>query len=167
MAATAWLMSSFSSCIVWGFDSYTVFFKCPQRKLLPPHPACRGIFSGDTWKVRYTNQIPTRYRNWRTTSATQLQPSKSLLHGVYLNMIRCVQLCIDAGGNHLQHLLWWYTLSAFGYCIDFCIYAMLRTWANFSWPTLYNQQKRWNRLKENAFKLFPEVCYSGIELLHR
>jgi len=27
----------------------------------------------------------------------------------------------------------------------------------------YNQQKRWNRLKEKAFKWFPEVCYSGIE----
>ena len=24
---------------------------------------------------------------------------------------------------------------AFGYCIDFCIYAMLRTRATFSWPT--------------------------------
>jgi len=36
------------------------------------------IFSGDTWTVRYTNQIRTRYRNWRTTSATQLQPSQSL-----------------------------------------------------------------------------------------
>ena len=38
------------------------------------------IFSGDTWKVRYTNQIRTRYRNWRTSSATQLQPSKSLCY---------------------------------------------------------------------------------------
>jgi hypothetical protein len=26
---------------------------------------------------------------------------------------------------------------AFGYCINFCIYAMLRTRATFSWPTLY------------------------------
>ena len=28
MAATAWLMLSFSSCIVCGFDSYIVLFKC-------------------------------------------------------------------------------------------------------------------------------------------
>jgi len=49
MAATVWLMLSFSSCIVCGFDSYTVLFKCPQR-------------------------------NWSTTSATQLQPSKSLCY---------------------------------------------------------------------------------------
>ena len=26
---------------------------------------------------------------------------------------------------------------AFGYCIKFCIYAMLRTRATFSWPILY------------------------------
>jgi hypothetical protein len=26
---------------------------------------------------------------------------------------------------------------AFGYCINFCIYAMLRTRATFLWPTLY------------------------------
>jgi len=65
MAATAWLMLSFSSCIVCGFDSYTVLFNCSQRK------------------VRYTNQIRTRYRNWRTTSATQLQPSKSLCYNGY------------------------------------------------------------------------------------
>jgi len=51
MAATAWLMLSFSSCIVCGFDSYTVLFKWPQRKFLSPPR--------------------TRYRNWRTKSATQ------------------------------------------------------------------------------------------------
>jgi hypothetical protein len=38
-------------------------------------------------------------------------------------MIRRAQLCIDAGGNHFQHLLLWYILSEFGYCIDFCIYT--------------------------------------------
>jgi hypothetical protein len=29
----------------------------------------------------------------------------TMLHRVYLNMIRRAQLCIDAGGNHFQHLL--------------------------------------------------------------
>jgi len=33
MAATAWLRS-FSSCIVCGYDSYTVLSKCPQRNFL-------------------------------------------------------------------------------------------------------------------------------------
>jgi len=28
----------------------------------------------------------------------------TMLHRVYLNMIRRAELCIDAGGNHLQHL---------------------------------------------------------------
>jgi len=28
------------------------------------------------------------------------------------------------------------------YCINFCIYAMLRTRANFSWPTLMVQNGR-------------------------
>ena len=40
----------------------------------------RGNFLWGNGKVRYTNQIRTRYRNWRTTSATQLQPSKSLCY---------------------------------------------------------------------------------------
>jgi predicted transcriptional regulator len=29
----------------------------------------------------------------------------TILHLVYLNMIRRAQLCIDAGGNYFQHLL--------------------------------------------------------------
>ena len=60
----------------------------------------------------------------------------TMLHPVYLNMIRRAQLCIDAGGNHFQQLLRRYILSAFGYCINLCIYAMLRTRATFSWPIL-------------------------------
>ena len=61
----------------------------------------------------------------------------TMLHRVYLNMIRCAQLCTDTGGNHFQHLLWCYTLSAFRYCINFCIYTMLQTRATFAWPTLH------------------------------
>ena len=82
------------------------FITFPRKNFSPP-PGWGGgeIFSGDTWKVRCTNQIRTGYRNWRTISARQLQPSKSLLHPVYLNMVRREQLCTDAGGNHLQHLL--------------------------------------------------------------
>jgi hypothetical protein len=29
----------------------------------------------------------------------------TVLHRVYLNMIKRTQLCTDAGGNHFQHLL--------------------------------------------------------------
>jgi len=28
---------------------------------------------------------------------------------------------------------------AFDYCVNFCIYAVLRTWDTFSWPTLYKE----------------------------
>jgi hypothetical protein len=31
---------------------------------------------------------------------------------------------------------------AFGYCINFCIYAMLQTWATFLWPTLWVGYKK-------------------------
>jgi hypothetical protein len=61
----------------------------------------------------------------------------TILHLVYPNMIRHAWLCIDAGGNRFHHLLWWFILSAFGYCINFCIYTMLQTRATFLWPTLY------------------------------
>ena len=56
MAAAAWLTSSFSSCIVCGFDSYMVLFKCPQSKIAPPpSPPERGIFYIRIYE--YTNQI--------------------------------------------------------------------------------------------------------------
>ena len=61
----------------------------------------------------------------------------TILRREYLNMIRCAQLCIDAGGNHFHHL-WWFILTAFDYCINFCIYAMLQSRTTFSLPTLYN-----------------------------
>jgi len=94
MAATAWLMLSFSSCIVCGFDSYTVLLKCPQRKFLLSPREGGGIFSWDTLKVRYTNQIRARYRNWWTTWATQLQPSKSLCYIGYTSTWLDVRSCV-------------------------------------------------------------------------
>jgi len=54
MAATAWLMLSFSSGMC-GFDSYTLLFKYPQGKFLPPpmeggggNEGGKEIFSGDS-----------------------------------------------------------------------------------------------------------------------
>ena len=67
MAATAWLCPAVTvSCVD--------LIRIPYCWSVPGEE----IFSWDTWTVRYTNQIRTRYRNWRTTSATQLQPSQSL-----------------------------------------------------------------------------------------
>jgi hypothetical protein len=110
MAATAWLMLSFSSCIVCGFNSYTV------------------LFCGDTWKVQYTNQIRTRYRNWRT-SATQLQPSKSLSY-------------IGCTSTWWRHDCW---LTVQTLCAIYILtserisqgHVQNGSWATFSWPILY------------------------------
>jgi hypothetical protein len=52
------------------------------------------IFSGGTWKVQYTNKIHTRYRNWRTTSAKHLQPSKSLCYIGYTSTWLDVRSCV-------------------------------------------------------------------------
>jgi len=84
IAATVWLMLSFSSCIVCGFDSYTVLFKCPQRKFLSAHTIqeLKDNISHAVAAIKVT-----------------------MLHRVYLSMIRRAQLCIDAGDNHFQHIL--------------------------------------------------------------
>jgi len=121
MAATAWLILSFSSCIVCGFDSYNVS---------PPRGG--DIFSGDIWKVRYTNQIHTRYRNWRIISATQLQPSKSLCY-------------IEYTSTWWQHDCWLTVQTLY------TIYILTPERisqghvqngkrSTFSWPTLYNMR---------------------------
>jgi hypothetical protein len=38
-------------------------------------------------------------------SHTAAAIKSTILHRVYLNMIKRALLCIDAGGNHFQHLL--------------------------------------------------------------
>jgi len=74
----------------WCFPSVPVScadlirIPCPQRE----------NFSGDTWKMRYTNQIRTRYMNWRPTPATQLQPSKSLCYIGYTSTWLDVGSCV-------------------------------------------------------------------------
>jgi hypothetical protein len=72
----------------------------------------------------------------RKSSSPSVLNCKSLWY-IWYTSTRLDVLCTDAGGNHFQHLLWWYILSEFGYCINLCIYAMLRTRATFSWPILH------------------------------
>ena len=50
------------------------------------------------------------------------------------------------------------------YCINFCIYAMLRTWATFSWPILYirtqllpHRERRPSPLYVSQLTLFREM----------
>jgi len=104
MAATARQMLSFTSCIVCGFDSYTVLFKCPQRKF-PPWEGGGDFLCGHLKSTVYESNPHTiqelKDNICRAVAAIKI----TILHRAYLNMIRRSQLCIDAGGNHFQHLL--------------------------------------------------------------
>jgi len=96
----------------------------------PPSRGGGEIFSGDTLKVRYTNQIHTRHRNWRTTSGTQLQPSKSLCYIRYTS-------------TWWQHDCWLTVQTLYAICIltpERISQGHVQNGrqAIFSWPTLYN-----------------------------
>ena len=99
MAATVWLMLSFSSCIVCGFDSYTVFFKCPQRKSPPPPRGGEKFCLGALENTEYESNPHTIQALKDKISHAVAAIKITLLHRVYLNMIRRAPLCIDAGGN--------------------------------------------------------------------
>jgi len=78
MAATAWLVLSFSSeNFLWGHLKITAYESNPHSIQEPKENISHAAAA-----VKIT-----------------------MLHRVYLNMIRRVQLCIDAGDNHFQHLL--------------------------------------------------------------
>ena len=79
MAATAWLMLSFSSSIVflWGHLKTAVY-----ESNLHTIQELKGNISHAVAAIKIT-----------------------MLHRVYLNTIRRAQLCIDAGVNHFQRLL--------------------------------------------------------------
>jgi len=77
MAASAWLMLSFSSCIVWGFDSYTVLFKCPQRKFLWGHLK----------STVYESNLRTIQELKDNISHADAAVKITMLHRVYLNMV--------------------------------------------------------------------------------
>ena len=130
----------------WGIPDVTQWFWWLQL----PGWCCPSILvsRADFIRAPYLSSVPREILVYESNphSIQELKDNVShavtaikitTLHRVYLNMVRLAQLCIDAKGNHLQHQLWWYILSAFGYCINFCIYAMLRTRLTFSWPTLY------------------------------
>ena len=86
MAAAEWLMSS-SSCIVCGFWFVYRTFQVSPEKISSPLPVREG--GGG-----YQNQIRTWYRNWKTTLATQLQPSKSLCYIRYTSTCLDVRSCV-------------------------------------------------------------------------
>jgi len=77
MAATACVMLSFSSCIVCGLDSYTVAFKCPQRKFLPPPPHVEG--GGEKFSVRTLEKYGIRIKSAHYTG-TEAHHTRSCIH---------------------------------------------------------------------------------------
>ena len=115
----------------WGIPNVTWWFWWLHlRGWCPGGRGGREIFFRNTWKVRYTNQIRTRYRNWRTTSATQLQPSESLCY-------------IGCTSTWWQHDCWLsvQTLYAIYILTPERIsqgHVQNGRRATFSWPTLYN-----------------------------
>jgi len=129
MAATAWRMLSFCPSVpVSCADLFRVpYFSSAPEKFLWGHLKSTVYESNPHAIQELMDNVS------HAVAAIKI----TMLHRVYLNMIRRTQLCIYAGGNHFQHPLCWYILSSFGYCINFYIYAMLRTRATFSWPILY------------------------------
>ena len=109
-------------------------FQVSSEKISPPPPEGGENYKykykfTNTWKVRYTNQNRIWYRNWRTTTATQLQPSKSLCYIGYTSA-------------------WWQHDCWLTVQTPYAIYILTperisqghvqnRRRATFSWPILY------------------------------
>jgi len=88
--------------------------KCPQRKSFWGHLKKYGIQSNPHTvqelkdSIRHAVvaiKITTFYRVYLNMIRHAVAAIKiTMLHRVQLNMIRRAQQCIDAGGNHFQHL---------------------------------------------------------------
>jgi len=99
-------MLSFSSCNVCGFDSCTELSKCPRRKFLTLPGVGRNFLWGHL-ECTVHESNPHMIQELKDNISHAVAAIKiAMLQRVYLNMIRRAQLCIAAGGNHLQHLLW-------------------------------------------------------------
>jgi len=92
-----------------------------SKNLWPPHSpdltTC-DYFLRVHFKSTVYESNPHTIEELKDNSHVIADIKSTILHRVYLIMIRRAQLCIDAGGNHFQHLLWWFILSVFGYCIN-------------------------------------------------
>jgi len=94
MAATVWLMFSFSSCVVCGFNSYAALFKCSQRNFLWEHLKSTAYELNSHTIQKLKDNIS------HAAAAIKI----TILHRVCFSMIRA-QLCIGAGDKHFQQLL--------------------------------------------------------------
>ena len=78
MDATAWLMLYCSSCIVCGFDSYTVLLKCPRG---------RNFLRGHLNSTVYKSNPHTIQELKDNISHAVAAITITMLHPVYLNMV--------------------------------------------------------------------------------
>jgi len=103
MAATAWLMLSFGSCIVCGFDSHTVLFKCPQKKFLP-----RGHLKSTV----YESNPPTIQELKDNIRHAVAAIKSTMLYRVYLNMVtarlltNCSNTLRNIQSNARENISW-------------------------------------------------------------
>ena len=81
MAATAWLMLSFSSYVVCGFDSYNTLSKCS------PHlPGGRNFLWGHLESTVYESN-PHTIQELKDISQAVAAIKITVLHRAYLNMV--------------------------------------------------------------------------------
>jgi len=123
-------------------------------------------------KVRYTNHIRTRYRKW-TSSATQLQPSKSLCYvrytSTWLDVRRCVLMQeattfnIFYDGISFQHLatvlISVFTLcygTGLLFCDPFCI-SVVRV-------TTTNELSSWH---QNIRETLAQIFWANLNAMKR
>ena len=80
-----------------------------KKKILPPPTSGGG---GEKFSLGTLQKYGIRIKSTHDTGTEgQYQPRNcSRQNRVYPNMIDVRKLCIDAGGNHFQHLLRWYIL---------------------------------------------------------
>jgi len=71
----------------------------------PDLTTCDYFFWGHLKSTVYKSNLHTIQELKDSISHTIAAIRITTLHWVYLSMIRRAQLCIDAGGNHSQHLL--------------------------------------------------------------
>ena len=105
MTAAAWLILSFSSCIVCGFDSYTVLFKCLQRKFPPPEDKIshavtvikitmlRRVYLNMVTALLLTNCSNT-LRNVRTNARENIRRTRAKWKAGYFYLAQSVNIYI-------------------------------------------------------------------------
>ena len=79
------------------------------------------FFGGVTWRKEPIKIIPARWMASRRQFRRQRMVSPLQCWDAW-NISNRVELCLQGGGGHLQHLLW--TPSMYHMCVDVCLYVI-------------------------------------------